>query len=72
VGAIGFEAPDKSWTAGGDEPLATLRATRFELFRAMSGRRSLDQLRSFDWDGDPEPFLTYFYPYGVREQALVE
>lgn len=72
VGAIGFEAPGKSWTAGGDEPETTLRASRFELFRALSGRRSLEQLRSLDWQGDPEPFLGYFYPYGVREQALVE
>src|SRR5688572_14191475 len=55
VGAIGFEAPGKSWTAGGDEPDATVRASRFELFRALSGRRSLEQLRALDWEGDPEP-----------------
>ena len=72
IGAIGFEAPGKSWTAGGDEPTATLHATRFELFRALSGRRSMEQLRSLKWDGDPEPFLAYFYPYGVRQEALVE
>jgi uncharacterized protein (TIGR03083 family) len=72
VGAIRFVAADKEWTAGGTEPIATLRATRFELFRALSGRRSMDQLRAYDWDGDPEPFLKYFYPYGVRADALVE
>ena len=72
VGAIGFEAPGKRWTAGGDEPDTTVRASRFELFRALSGRRSPEQLRSLDWEGDLEPYLDYFYPYGVREQALVE
>lgn len=71
-GALAVETPDKSWLAGGDQPSATLRTDRFELFRALSGRRSLDQLRSYYWDGDPEPFLSYFYPYGVREEPLVE
>ena len=72
VGAVALEAPGKRWTAGGDEPQATVRASRFEFFRALSGRRSKEQLRSLEWEGDPEPFLDYFYPYGVREEALVE
>jgi uncharacterized protein (TIGR03083 family) len=72
VGALSFEAPDKRWIAGGDDPVATVRATRFEFFRAMSGRRSPEQLLSFDWSGDPEPFLPYFYPYGIRKDALDE
>ncbi|MGH2757086.1 MAG: hypothetical protein ACRDI3_04790, partial [Actinomycetota bacterium] len=71
-GTIAFEA-DKRWVAGpSEEPDATVRATRFELFRALSGRRNPDQIRAYDWDGDPEPFINYFYPYGVREEALVE
>lgn len=72
TGAIVIEAPGKRWVAGGGEPTATLRTDRFELFRALSGRRNVDQVRGYDWDGDPEPFLAYFYPYGVREEALVE
>lgn len=59
-------------TAGDGEPVATVRGPRFELFRALSGRRNPDQVRNYDWDGDPEPFIEYFYPYGMREQALVE
>ena len=72
VGALAFEAPDKRWVVGGDDPIATVRATRFELFRALSGRRSVDQLLAYEWEGDPEPFVNYFYPYGVRQEALVE
>jgi uncharacterized protein (TIGR03083 family) len=71
-GVLAIEAPGKRWVAGGDEPAATVRTDRFELFRALSGRRSVDQLRSYDWDGDPEPFLPCFYPYGLREEALAE
>jgi hypothetical protein len=62
----------KERVVGGGDPVATVRAPRFELFRALSGRRSPDQVRAYDWDGDPEPFMELFYPYGVRQEALVE
>ncbi|MFN2587557.1 MAG: hypothetical protein ABR613_05520 [Actinomycetota bacterium] len=70
--SLRFVTERKEVVAGGGEPVAAVRAPRFELFRALSGRRSPDQLRAYDWDGDPEPFLELFYPYGVREDALVE
>ncbi len=67
-----FDFGDKSDIAGEGEPGATVRASRFELFRALSGRRSPDQIRAYDWDGDPEPYIPFFYPYGIRNDALVE
>lgn len=67
-----FVTEHKDVVAGAGEPAATVRAARFELFRALSGRRSPEQLRSYEWDGDPEPFLELFYPYGVRAEDLVE
>lgn len=67
-----LDVGDKSYTAGEGEPAATVHATRFELFRAMSGRRSPEQIAAYDWDGDAAPYIPYFYPYGIREQALVE
>lgn len=70
--ALRMVTEHKEVTAGGGEPVATVRAPRFELFRALSGRRNPDQIRGYDWDGDPEPFLELFYPYGVRAEALVE
>jgi uncharacterized protein (TIGR03083 family) len=38
--------------AGKGEPVASVRADRFDLFRALTGRRSLDQVFEFDWQGD--------------------
>ncbi len=70
--SLRFVTEHKDVVAGGGEPVATVRGPRFELFRALSGRRTRDQLRTYEWDGDPEPFLELFYPYGVREEALVE
>lgn len=70
--ALRMVTEHKEVVAGDGEPVGTVRAPRFELFRALSGRRSPEQVRAYDWDGDPEPFLELFYPYGVRAEALVE
>ncbi len=67
-----FDVGDKAYTAGDGDPGATVTATRFELFRAMSGRRSPEQITAYDWDGDAGPYIPYFYPYGIRQSALVE
>ena len=67
-----FDFGDKPYTAGEGEPGATVRASRFELFRAMSGRRNPEQIAAYTWDGDSEPYIPYFYPYGIRKDALVE
>lgn len=72
VPPLGFDVGDKSYTTGEGEPGATVGATRFEFFRAMSGRRSPEQIAAYAWDGDPAPYISYFYPYGVRQDALVE
>jgi hypothetical protein len=65
-------AGTRTWETGDGEPQATLTADPFELARAAAGRRSPEQLRAYQWDGDPEPFLELFYPYGLRTEPLVE
>lgn len=67
-----FDLGDKSYVAGEGEPNATVHGTRFELFRAMSGRRSPEQISAYAWDGDPAVYVPYFYPYGPRKDPLVE
>jgi len=70
--AFRIRAGSREWVIGEGEPVATLTGDPFELARAASGRRSPDQIRAYDWEGDPEPFIVLFYPYGLRESALVE
>lgn len=72
IAPLRFDVGDKSYTAGEGEPAATVRGTRFEFFRAMSGRRSPEQIAAYAWEGDAEPYIAYFYPYGIRHEALVE
>jgi uncharacterized protein (TIGR03083 family) len=70
--ALRVDSGERSWTIGGEEPKTSVRASRFELFRSLSGRRSPDQIKEYEWSGEPDGFIEYFYPYGIRKDALVE
>lgn len=50
---------------GEGEPGATVRAPAYELFRMLAGRRSCDQVRGYDWDGDPTPYLDVICVFGA-------
>ena len=59
--------------AGDGEPGVTLRASEFDLFRTLSGRRGLDEVLALDWQGDPTahlPFLNVFGP--VPDYAVAD
>ena len=55
-------------------PAGTLSLEPFELFRALTGRRSAAQIRRFDWTVDPGPYLPVFGfgPFTVRATDLME
>lgn len=72
IAPLRVRAGESERVSGEGEVGATVSASRFELFRAFSGRRSPDQIKSYGWEGDPEPYIPFFYPYGPREEALVE
>ena len=61
-------APSSARAAG------SLGAAPFDLLRAVSGRRSADQIRRFDWSVDPEPYIPIFGcgPFEIRDSDLVE
>jgi hypothetical protein len=56
------------------EPIGAVVTETFELFRAITGRRSAGQIRSLDWSLDPTPFLPLFGygPFIVRNTDLQE
>ena len=62
----------RHWVAGAGDSIATVTADRFDLFRAISGRRSADQIRAMAWDGDPDPFIDFVSPYRLPDRALIE
>lgn len=51
---------------------ATVSAPTFELFRALTGRRSAEQVRGYGWDGDAEPYVAIFSAYGTPTEAVIE
>jgi uncharacterized protein (TIGR03083 family) len=67
--ALRLDDGSKPWVAGRGEPVATLRAESFELFRAMSGRRTAAQIRELGWEGDPAPYLAVISPYPLPDRS---
>lgn len=63
--AISATDTDFAFTAGVGEPVASVRASEFELFRALSGRRSRRQVAAYEWDGESSTYLDRFNIFGV-------
>ena len=55
--AMCFVVEDGEQESGVGDVVARLEASRFELFRAVSGRRTPEEIASYTWDRDPEPML---------------
>ncbi len=59
--------------AGPADATVTLRGSAFDVLRALTGRRSRDQVAALDWAGaDPTPYLPLISPYGQPADPLVE
>ena len=55
------ETDGRDWPVGQGDAAVTVAAPRFDLWRAMAGRRSRDQVAAFDWAGDgPDPYVDLF------------
>jgi uncharacterized protein (TIGR03083 family) len=63
---------DRERATGEGEPVATWTGERFELFRALAGRRSSAQITAMQWEGNPTAYVPLVSMYGVRADALVE
>lgn len=65
-------AGDKTWIAGKEEVSGSVEADPFELLRALTGRRTHNQVRAFSWSLDPGPYLPIFSMYGLPGSDIVE
>jgi uncharacterized protein (TIGR03083 family) len=70
--ALAVRYAGKQRILGNGEPQATVTGDRFELLRALGGRRSRKQILALDWNGDPDPYLAIIPAYGERADDLVE
>ena len=67
-----IQVEDKAFTLGDGDPAATVTMTWYETLRTCSGRRSVDQVRSLPWDGEPDPWREALFIFGPAEQDIVE
>ena len=57
---------------GPEDATSTLRGDRFDLYRALMGRRSAAQLRALDWGGEPLAALEAVAVFGPAPVDVVE
>ena len=69
-GAVVLTTPNGTTTCGAAAPSSGVAADRFELFRAMTGRRSSDQVAAWTWTGEPAVERLCLLP--ARATPLVE
>ena len=50
-----FVTEEDDVVVGEGEPVATVKASRFEILRATTGRRSASEIESYGWDPSPMP-----------------
>jgi uncharacterized protein (TIGR03083 family) len=72
AGALVVERSGRREALGTGAPVASLRIDDFELVRALTGRRSLDQIAAYDWDGAFPPERLVLTRFTARPDPLVE
>jgi uncharacterized protein (TIGR03083 family) len=61
--ALRFVTDQGDVVAGTGEQVATIQATRFELLRACTGRRSESEIAAYGWKPEPQPELLIAAPF---------
>ena len=71
--ALCFVIDGDEQVSGTGDVVARIEAPRFELFRAVSGRRAAAEIEQYKWDRDPEPELLIASTiFSLREEPLGE
>jgi uncharacterized protein (TIGR03083 family) len=71
--AIRFVTERGDDIARAGEPQRTVRAPRFELLRATTGRRTAEEIASYEWEPAPDATFLIAAPFfTIRTQSLAE
>ncbi|MFN8052586.1 MAG: maleylpyruvate isomerase family mycothiol-dependent enzyme [Acidimicrobiales bacterium] len=52
--AVAVDVGEELWVLGAGEPVVSVTAPRFELFRSLGGRRTRAEIAALDWRGDAD------------------
>jgi uncharacterized protein (TIGR03083 family) len=58
--ALRIETPGALWLAGAGEPVASITAGRYDLYRSLAGRRTPKQIAGLAWSSPAGPWLPAF------------
>ncbi|MBA2725933.1 MAG: maleylpyruvate isomerase family mycothiol-dependent enzyme [Actinobacteria bacterium] len=61
-----------TWNVGLGDPQATVEAPPFDMFRALAGRRTDEELSAFTWTGEREQLVPLISNYGKPSASLGE
>jgi uncharacterized protein (TIGR03083 family) len=71
--AIRFVTEEDDEVVGSGEPVVTVKASRFEILRATTGRRSVSEIESYGWDPACRPELLIVAEFfTIRPEPLNE
>jgi uncharacterized protein (TIGR03083 family) len=71
-GTVVLAVPGEEWALGAGPLVASLRASRFEAFRVLGGRRAESQIRVLDWSTDPDAVLPVVSAYPLPAHPIHE
>jgi uncharacterized protein (TIGR03083 family) len=72
LAALELWAGDQNWQLGYEAPRRSVSGPPFEMLRALTGRRTHEEIRAFDWSHDAEPYVALFSMYGSPQESLNE
>lgn len=72
LGAVTVTVRPEEWTLGEGESIASVEGERYELFRALGGRRSESQIRALPWIGDVAKLLPVVSRYPLPSEPIYE
>ena len=72
TGSVEISDGREHWTLGSGPVVASVSGERYELFRALGGRRHVEQVRALRWSGDVDVVLPVVSPYPMPVEPIVE
>ena len=72
IGSVELSDGRERWTLGPGSVVASVTGERYELFRALGGRRNADQVRALHWNGDADAVLPVVSAYPMPSDPIVE
>jgi len=72
IGSLEVRTPNESWVLGEGEVVASMAASRFEVFRCLGGRRSGAQIRQLEWSGAVDTVLPHLSRYPLPNRDLID